>query len=91
MSGHLAHIMHLRSTAIVNKIMILLSNQHQSGLKSYYKDLTTQETSLLIIINFGSKGIQYCGMFYTVYKHKILTYIATAVSYQFTITLLFMK
>lgn len=77
--------------------MVLFSNQHQCGMQLGSKvilqrlDNTTQETSLLIIINSGSKGIQYCGTLYTVYKHKILTYIAIAVSYQFTITLLFMK
>jgi hypothetical protein len=48
-------------------------------------------TCLLITINPGSKGTQCCKTFHTVYKHKILTYISIAVSYQFKITLLFTK
>lgn len=77
--------------------MVLFSNQHQCCMQLGSEvilqrlDSRTQETSLLIIINSGSKGIQCCGTFYTVYKHKILTYIAIAASYQFTITLLFTK
>jgi hypothetical protein len=45
-----------------------------------------QQTAFLIIINSGSKGTQYCWTSYTVlYKHKILTYISTAVPFEVTL------